>query len=187
MFFHQVRHDFRIRLCSKLVAFFLQLFLKLEVVFDNSVVHDDNLSGTVAVRMCIFFSGAAVSGPAGVADAVGAFERRLSDDFFQVAKFSRSAADLQFAGTVHDGDTRGIIAAVLEFAEAFNDHGYDFLRPDIAYNSAHKRRSPVTVGSSVTRPANCRKEFAPAGRRENYGCGTSIVAVRAPTICMLLK
>jgi hypothetical protein len=122
------------------VAFFLQLFLEFEVVFDDSVVHDDDLPGAVSVGVSIFFSGAAMSGPAGVANAVSAFERRLGDDLFEVAKFSGSAPNLQFAGTVHHRDSRGIITAVFEFAETFNDHGYDFLGPDIADNSAHKRR-----------------------------------------------
>jgi hypothetical protein len=44
----------------------------------------------------------------------GAFDGRLGDGFFEVAEFSRSAPDLQLAGAVHDGDARGIVAAVLQ-------------------------------------------------------------------------
>ena len=46
--------------------------LELEIVFDDAVVDDDEGSGAVAVGVGVFFGGAAVGGPAGVADAVGA-------------------------------------------------------------------------------------------------------------------
>ena len=95
--FHEVRHDLRVGFGDELVAFLLQLFFQLEVVLDDSVVDDDDLAGAVAMRMGIFFGGAAVRGPARVADAVGAFERRLGDDFFEIAKLARSAADFQLA------------------------------------------------------------------------------------------
>ena len=48
--------------------------LELQVVLDDAVVHDDDAAGAVAMRMRILFGGAAVRGPAGVADAVGAVD-----------------------------------------------------------------------------------------------------------------
>ena len=70
MLFDEVRDDFGIGLGGELVAFFDQLFLEAEIVFDDAVVHDDDFAGAIAMRMGIFFGGAAVRGPAGVADAV---------------------------------------------------------------------------------------------------------------------
>src|SRR5713226_4706602 len=72
--FNEVRHDFRIRLCREFMARFLQLFLEFEIVFDDSVVNDHDLAGAVAVRVGVFFGGAAVGSPARVADAVGALD-----------------------------------------------------------------------------------------------------------------
>ena len=71
----QVGDDFGVGLGDELVAFGDQLLLQREVVFDDAVVDDDELAGAVAVGVCVLFRGAAVSGPAGVADAVGAVER----------------------------------------------------------------------------------------------------------------
>ena len=90
-----MRDDFGVGLGGELVAFFNQLLLQAEIVFDDAVVHDHDLAGAVAVRMGIFFGGTSVRGPARVADAVGAVERVQADDFFQVAQLAFGAADLQ--------------------------------------------------------------------------------------------
>jgi len=69
--FQPVRNDFGVRFLTKLVPFALQLFFQLQVIFDDSVVHDHNLSGAVAMWMRVLFRWAAVGGPACVADSVG--------------------------------------------------------------------------------------------------------------------
>jgi hypothetical protein len=56
------------------------------------------------------------------------------------SKFARGAANLEFAALGHDGDARGIIAAVLELPQSFDDDGDNFFGPDIADYSAHVRR-----------------------------------------------
>ena len=94
-------------------------------------------AGAVAVRVRVFFGGAAVRGPAGVADAVGAFDGRFLNDFFEVAELSRGAADLELAVLGDDRDARGIIAAVFEFSQALDDDRHYLLRSDVADNSAH--------------------------------------------------
>ena len=72
--FNEVRHDFRVRLCRELMARFQEFFPEFEIVFDDSVVNDHDLAGAVAVRVGVFLGGAAVGGPARVADAVSAFD-----------------------------------------------------------------------------------------------------------------
>ncbi len=102
--------------------------LSCEVVFDDAVVHDDEGSGAVAVGVGVLFGGAAVGGPAGVADAVGAVDGRGGDDGFEVAELAGRAAELEgvggFGGAA-DGDAGGVVAAVLEAAKTFNDDGDD--------------------------------------------------------------
>src|SRR5215472_2975078 len=137
VFLHEMRHDLCVRFCDKLVAFFLQLFFQFEVVFDDSVVHHHNLSGAVAVRMGVFFGGASMRGPSCVADAVRAFDGRLGNCFFQVAQLSRRAANFQLTSAIHDGNAGGVVAAVFQLAQPFNDHGNDFFRANVSKNSAH--------------------------------------------------
>jgi len=94
--FHQVSDDLGVSFSGELVAFLLQLFLQLEIVFDDSVMDDDDLAGAVAMRVGILLGGAAVGGPTRVADAVGAVQRGLGNDLFEIAKFARGAANFQF-------------------------------------------------------------------------------------------
>ena len=53
-----------------------EFVLQFQVVFDDAVVDDYDFAGAIAVRMGVFFGGAAMGGPASVADAVDAFEGR---------------------------------------------------------------------------------------------------------------
>ena len=78
MLLDQVGDDFGVGLGGELVAFLDELLLQGEVVFDDAVVHDDDLAGAVAMGVRVLFGGAAVGGPAGVTDAVGAVERACS-------------------------------------------------------------------------------------------------------------
>jgi hypothetical protein len=75
-----------------------QLGLEREVVFDDAVVHDDEGAGAVAVGVGVLFGGAAVGGPAGVADAEGALDGAGGDDGFEVAQLAGGAAQLESGG-----------------------------------------------------------------------------------------
>ena len=97
VFLDEVSNDFGVCFGDELVAFALELFLQFEIVLDDAVVDDHDFAGAVAVRVRIFFGGAAVRGPAGVADSVGAFNGRFLNDFFQVAQLTRGAADFQLS------------------------------------------------------------------------------------------
>src|SRR5580704_1250357 len=87
--------------------------------------------------MRVFFGGTAMRGPARVSDAVGAVERLEADDFFQVAKFAFSAADLQTGTVAGNRDSRRVVAAVLQLAKALNDYGNDLLLAHISHDAAH--------------------------------------------------
>src|ERR1035438_9265128 len=91
----QVGNDFGVGLGGELVAFGDQLLFQRKIVFDDSIVDDDDLSRAVAMRVGIFLGGAAVGGPAGVSDAVGAVKRLDADHFFEIAQLALGAPDLK--------------------------------------------------------------------------------------------
>src|SRR5271165_5338520 len=114
----EVRDDLGVGFRRELVAFFDQLLFEREVVFDNAVVDNDDLAGAVAMRVRILFRGTAVRCPAGVADAIGAVERLVPDDFLEIAQLAFGAANLEPLAIAGDGDAGRIVAAVLQLAEA---------------------------------------------------------------------
>ncbi len=87
--------DFGVGLGDELVAVGDELGLEGEVVFDDAVVDDDEGAGAVAVGVGVLFGGAAVGGPAGVADAEGAVDGGVGDDGLEVAELAGGAAELR--------------------------------------------------------------------------------------------
>ena len=113
--------------------------LEIKVIFDDAVVDYDDAAGAVAMGVGVLFSGAAVGGTAGVADAVGAVEGMVAEDMLEVDELAGGAADLKgFMGGAADCDACRIVAAILETAQALNDDGNYWFWTDIAYDSAHR-------------------------------------------------
>ena len=112
-----------------------------EVILDDAVVDDDEGAGAVAVGMGVLFGGTAVGGPAGVADAEGAGEGVVGDEGFEVAELAGGAAELHVAvGGAGDGDAGGVIAAVFEAAQAFDDDGHGRIGANVSDDSTHEHQ-----------------------------------------------
>jgi hypothetical protein len=164
----EVRDDFGIGFGGEFVSFGNQLFLEREIVFDNAVVHDHDSAGAVAMGMRVFFGGAAVRGPAGVSDAVGAVERLEADHFFQIAQLAFGAADFKPRAVSGHGDSGRVVAAILQLSQALNDDGDDLLLTHISHNAAHGRIGSLTK-CSVGDPATPVRETCarPGAKRGN--------------------
>ena len=80
---HEVGHDLGVGLGDEAVARALQALLQGQVVLDDAVVDDHDLSGRVLVRVGVLLGGPAVGGPSGVADAVLTGDRRGREDLLQ--------------------------------------------------------------------------------------------------------
>src|SRR5690349_19050003 len=93
----------------------------------------------VAVGMGVFLGGAAVGGPAGVADAVGAIQRLQPDGLFQIAQLALSAADLQALAVARHRDARRVVAAVLQPLQTIQNYRDDPLFPHVPHYAAHIR------------------------------------------------
>src|SRR5271166_17884 len=124
------------------MAFLDQLLLQADVVLDDAVVDDHDLSGAVTVRMRVFFGGTSVRGPARVADSVGAVERLQADDLFQVAQLALGAPHLQAISIAGNGNAGGVISAIFETAQAIQDDRHNSLVSDVSNNPAHKVQPP---------------------------------------------
>ena len=103
---------------------------------------DDEGAGAVAVGVGVLFGGAAVGGPAGMADAEGALDGVGAEDVGEVAEFAWGAAELEgvddaVGGGAGDGDAGGVIAAVFEAGEAFHNDVDGGFGADVSNDSAH--------------------------------------------------
>src|SRR6185437_16628116 len=132
-----MRDDFGISFRDELVAFREELIFQLDVVLNNSIVHDHNLAGAIAVRVGVFFGRAPMRGPTRVPDAIQAVERIESDGFLQITQFSWRAPNLEFPVVAHNGDSRRIVAAIFETLQAIEDQRHNPLRSYVPDDSTH--------------------------------------------------
>src|SRR5664280_876712 len=151
-----IRDSFGVGLGTKFVAFVDQLLLQRDVVLHNAVVHDNDLAGAIAVGMRVLLRGAAMRGPAGMADAVGAVERLQADDLFQVAQLALGATHLQATAVAGYGNAGRVIAPVLEAAQAVNDDRHNSLLSDVSNNPAHNS-SPSQWAKPASHPADDKR------------------------------
>ena len=130
----EVGDDLRVRLRREAVALFEQFLLEFQVVFDDAVM--DHGDGAHQVGMGVGLGGAAVGGPAGVADAHLARQGLLAQQLFQLDQFAQAAADGQAVIADHRHPRR-IIAPVFQPFQAVQDDGHGLLGPQISDNAAH--------------------------------------------------
>ena len=133
----QVRDDLGVGLGLENVAFVLQLLLERQIVFDDAVVHHHDVALAIAVRVRVLFGGTAVRGPARVADAEGAIHRVHPDGFFQIAQLALGAANGELLVIAVDREARGIISAVFQALQAFQNDRNGAMGTNIADNATH--------------------------------------------------
>ena len=98
---------------------------------------DDDVAAVVAVGVGVLLGGAAVGGPAGVADAEGAVDGIEAEGLFEVAELALGAADSKLSVVAVDGETGGVVTALFEAPEALQDNRDCFVPSDVADNPAH--------------------------------------------------
>ena len=136
----QVHGDLGVGVAGESHAGGFQFVAQRRVVLDDPVVDDRDLAGGIAVRVCVAVRGPAVGSPAGVAHPgvpaqryrVGGVQRG-----FQVGQPPGTAAHRQTAATVDQGDTGGVVAAVLHSAQCIDHHIAGGTVPDVTDDSTH--------------------------------------------------
>ena len=114
-------------------------FLYRSIIFDDAVVEQGDFLVAPDVRVGVGVADAAMGRPAGMADAAGAGERGPRDLFLEVGDSADFFRDCEGAA-LEDGDAGGVIAAIFQAFEAFEDEGSRFLSTDVADDSAHDGR-----------------------------------------------
>jgi hypothetical protein len=132
--------DLGVGVAGELHARGFQFRAQRRVVLDDPVVDDGDLSGSVAVGVRVAVGGAAVGGPARVAEAGAAGEagaRVTVESGFQVGQPAGLTTHGQPAAAVEERDARGVVAAVLHPAQRIDHDVAGRTRPDVADDSTH--------------------------------------------------
>ena len=138
----QVDDDLGVGLGRELVAADGEILAQLDVVLDDPVEDNREPAGlATGERMRVLLGDAAVGGPARVAEPVarvGAVRTGRLDEVAQVA----DGADVLERVVLAQREPRGVVAAVLEPAQAFEQQRLGFTRSDVSDDSAHVRSFP---------------------------------------------
>ena len=131
----------------------LELGAQLGEVLDDAVVHQRDPAGRPEVRVGVDVVRGAVGGPAGVPDAGGRRRQRRA----RRCAFSRLASlparlSETIAAVGHERDPGGVVAAVLQPAQALDHDVLGLLVADVPDDSAHgprvyRRRGPRPTGA----------------------------------------
>src|SRR5207237_968907 len=129
----------------------------------------------VGVGMGVDFGGRAVGGPAGVghSDFGGRKGTVAVKGVFQDADSPDGAADMQAAVIVDDRNAGGVVAAVLEALEAFNEHRLSDFATDVSDDSAHS--FVLYPGSSVCRRLSVQQRSKNEAKRIGTALRTSAI------------
>ena len=143
---HQMSNGLGVGFADKFAAFFGQLLAQLAEIFDDPVVDDRNDIG--GMRMSIVFGRPAVGCPAGVTDPDIASKRLALEPRFKRTQLAFRATAAKHA-VVERGDTRGVIASVLEAFQGIDQLLGNRLGSQNSDNSAHPSGWPLCPSLSV--------------------------------------
>ena len=101
----------------------LQPIPELAEVLDDPVVDDGDLARAVLVRMGVQIVRPAMGRPAGMGQADGGMRRAVRDGRLQICELAGALLDEQVAGVVDERDTSGVVPAVFEALQAFDEDG----------------------------------------------------------------
>ncbi len=131
-----VGDDFGVGLGGELIAELLQLIAQLFVILDDAVVHDgDAIAGNVRVSVALGRN--AMGCPPSVGNSHLAVRGRLAERFLQHFDLAHGAQALQVLSSVEHRDAGGVIAAVFQSAQSFDQDRYDVTIRNGPDNSAH--------------------------------------------------
>src|SRR6185295_13181160 len=145
---------------------------EVAVVLDDAVVDERDFPVAGEVRVGVELVDAPVGGPAGVADAEPAGDRMFEEPLLQDLELARTLLEEEFL-PVEDDDARGVVAAVLEAAQAVDDDGQGVAFADVTNDAAHNGREKTIAGVSAESSPESRVERRESGarsRRSKVAC-----------------
>ena len=178
----EVREDLGVGLRGERDALAFELLAERDVVLEDAVVDDHDVAGCVPLRVGVSPRRLPVGGPAGVADAGAALERRCVPGGSQLLDAALVLLDAQRA-VVRDGHSRAVVAAVGEEPDALDEHRQRLPLARIGDDPAHRASGPL-FGERRPRGPRARGRRSrgrePRGRSRGEGPSPSASRRRRP-------
>ena len=151
----EVSDQLRVGLGDQGVPVLLESCPELLEVLDDPVVDDGHGPRAIEVRVRVAVRGRAVGGPARVAhrDRAG----RVSLDVERALQLRELPGPLDDGeGSVEHGDARGVVSAVLQPSESFEDDRKGLVGAHVAHDAAHEGNERSSASGS---PGNGERNF----------------------------
>ena len=164
----KMRNGFGVGLGLELITMRFKAFAQFLVVFNDAVVNDCNLALAAEMRMRVAVGRFAVSRPAGVADAAGAFHiaADLTDLLLKVSDAAAGLYDAQ-AFLSECGDTGRVISAIFQTVQTLDQNGERIFASRKTNNSTHNQFTPPKRNIFIKRLKSKRKIFIPGFGHKN--------------------
>ncbi len=135
----------RVRFGREDVAPLLEAVAQLLEVLDDAVVDHRHVAGAIDVRVSVEIVRPPMGGPARVGEADRRRRRDVEQRGPEVGQLAGALLDEHVALAGHQRDARGVVAAVLEAAQALEQDGTGVARADVAHDSTHDSRTPLNA------------------------------------------
>ena len=153
---NQMSDDLGVGFRDELIAFFLQFCFQLSVVFNHSVVDDDQLVIATDVGVSIGNGGSAVSCPAGMADADPGATRMSRNLGRKSRDSSHRLEHPEFIVLVQSRCARAVVSAILQPTQTLKQEFLGDPGTNITNNPAHRWKLQKTlIGGKQA--ARCRR------------------------------
>ena len=129
-------HYFGVGLRQEFVTFFDQALLDMKVIFNDSIVHHHKIAMAIGMRMRVSVGRPAMGCPAGMADAQMPLGNAPFNFLFQAVETAHALFQGNVGAIIH-GDAGGIIPAIFQFSQTFQQKWRSLFWPDIAHNTTH--------------------------------------------------
>ena len=146
----QMQHDFGIGFGPEHRALGFQRLAQLAEILDDAVVNHGDAFGRM--RMRVVLGRLAVGGPAGMADAAMALQRRFLELGFEIFQFAFGAAAIEPVA-FQRGDAGGIVTAIFKALERIHQPLRGRSASQNADNPAHADQYPKSTKMAETAPS----------------------------------
>ena len=115
-----------------------KLFAQDGIVFNNTIVHDDDVAGVRHMRVSVAHRGLSVSSPAGMCDTHRTRAVLAGSGCLQVSDLTLGFVDIELVLAIDQCHTGRVVTTVFQAVESTNQYVIGLTLANVSYYSTHK-------------------------------------------------